>query len=908
MAGSDYDRLQASLGGTYTIERELGRGGMATVYLARDVKHQRRVALKVLDPNLAASLGPERFRREVTTAAQLQHPHVLGLHDSGETSDGQLWFTMPYVEGESLRDRLRHERQMSVQDVVRIIREVAGALDYAHQKGVLHRDIKPENILLTTGGDALLADFGIARALDASAPESTSRGSLTQTGLAIGTPQYMSPEQAAGEPNLDARSDIFSLGGVCFEMLAGEPPFSAPSQQAIVAKLLTTDAPSVRALRPDVSPAIDAILARALKRVPAERWRTAGEMAQALEAEAHATHTSAPAVTPALASEQRPSSRRRVPASALALILGLAIGGGALFAWRSHTQGAAPGESGAIRLAVLPFENVGDTSDAYFADGVTDAVRGKLTGLPGIEVIGSASSAQYRKTTKSPQQIGQELGVRYLLIGRVHWARAAGGTSRVQVSPELIDVSTAADKWQQPFDAPLTDVFQVQGDIASKVARSLEVALTPATQQNLASSPTKDLVAYDSYLRGLALRASGNSPATLRRTISAYRDAVQRDSTFALAWSALGATYALMYSNGVPTPALADSADRASTRALTLQPDLPAARAARSVYYSFVVGDNARALEEAKTGLAHAQTTALLSASVSAEEANGEWDAAAADVARATELDPRNGNLLSRRSEVALARRDTAGARVWAERALVISPANLLFLEQRAMADLQSGDLASARRVAQRPGAVPDPAAYVTYLAAYYDLGWVLDSAQEKLLLTLGIDAFDGDSAVMGLVRAEQYHLRGDETNARAAASIAVRQFAKQLELSRSDAQRHLLLGLSLAYLGRNAEAVQEGDRALAIQPSYRSNHIYGPYFDQVLARIYMMSGQPDRAIDLLESILQHPYYLTRAWLRIDPTFAPLRGNSRFEKLIASGSRATLPNAGDSGNGALTSF
>ncbi len=888
MAGSDYDRLQSALGDAYTIERELGRGGMATVYLARDAKHQRRVALKVLDPNLAASLGPERFRREITTAAQLQHPHILGVHDSGETADGQLWFTMPYVEGESLRDRLRHERQMSVQDVARIVREVAGALDYAHQKGVLHRDIKPENILLTTGGDALLADFGIARALDASAAsEGTSRGGLTQTGLAVGTPQYMSPEQAAGERGLDARSDVFSLGAVCYEMLAGEPPFSAPTQQAIVAKILTTDAPSVRALRPDVSPAIEAILARALQRVPAERWRSAGEMAHALEAEAYAAHTAASVATPAPASLQRAPSRRRIPASALALILGLAIGGGALFAWRSHTQGAAPADSGAIRLAVLPFENVGDTSDAYFADGVTDAVRGKLTGLPGIEVIGSASSAQYRKTTKTPQQIGQELGVRYLLIGRVHWARAAGGTSRVQVSPELIDVSTAADKWQQPFDAPLTDVFQVQGDIASKVAQSLKVALTPQTQQNLAASPTKDLVAYDSYLRGIALRYSGNSPVILRRSIGAFRDAVQRDSSFALAWSGLAGVYALMYSNGVPTPALADSADRASARALALQPDLPQARAVRSIYYSFVVGDHTRALQEAKSGLAHAQTAELLTAAISAEEASGEWEAAAADAARATDLDPRNANSLARRSEVALARRDTASARLWAEQALAIAPANLLYLEQRVMVDVQTGDLAAARREAQRPGAVPDPAAYVSYLATYYDLGWVLDSAQDRLLLSLGVDAFDGDSATKGIVRAEQYHLDGDETNARVAASIAVRNFAKQLESSPSDAQRHLFRGVGLAYLGRNAEALQEGERALAVQPSYRKNQATGPYYDQVLARIYMMAGQQDRAIDLLENVLQRPYYLTRAWLRIDPTFAPLRGNARFDKLVA---------------------
>jgi eukaryotic-like serine/threonine-protein kinase len=433
----------------------------------------------------------------------------------------------------------------------------------------------------------------------------------------------------------------------------------------------------------------------------------------------------------------------------------------------------------------------------------------------------------------------------------------------------------------------------VQGDIASKVAQSLKVALTPATQQDLASSPTKDLVAYDSYLRGTALRASGNSPVTLRRAIGAFRDAVQRDSTFALAWSGLSGAYALLYSNGVPTPALADSANRASSRALALQPDLPEAHAARSAYYSFVVGDHARALEEARSGLAHAQTPALLTASITAEEASGQWDAAAADAARATELDPRNGNTLARRSEVAQARRDTANGRLWAERALAISPANLLYLEQLVMADLQSGNLEAARRESHRPGALVDPAAYVVYVGNYYDLGWVLDSAQNRLLLSLGADAYDGDSAAMGIVRAEQYHLHGDDTNARTAANIAVEQFAKQLALSPSDAQRRIFRGLSLAYAGRNAEAVEEGERALAIQPSYRKNQATGPYYDQVLARIYMMAGQPDRAIDLLESILQHPYYLTRAWLRIDPTFAPLRGNPRFEKLIASGNPVT---------------
>jgi len=882
LTGSDYDQLQSALGNAYTIERELGRGGMATVYLARDAKHQRRVALKVLDPNLAASLGPERFRREITTAAQLQHPHILGVHDSGETADGQLWFTMPYVEGESLRDRLRHERQMAVQDVVRIVREVANALDYAHQKGVLHRDIKPENILLTTGGDALLADFGIARALDASATDNGSRGGLTQTGLSIGTPQYMSPEQAAGERTLDARSDLFSLGAVCYEMLAGEPPFTGTSQQAIIARILTTDAPSVRVLRPDVSPAMDAILARALRRVPPERWPSAGEFGRALEAEGHAVHTPAATAAPALTA----ASRRRIPATAFALLLGLAIGGGLLFAWRSKSHDVVPDSSGAIRLAVLPFENMGDTSDAYFADGVTDAVRGKLTGLPGIEVIGLASSAQYRKTSKTPQQIGQELGVRYLLIGRVHWARGPGGASRVQVSPELVEAGTAASKWQQPFDAPLTDVFQVQADIASKVVQALQVALSPEAKKSLETNPTTDLVAYDSYLRGMALMRSGNSPPILRRSILAFKEAIARDSNLALAWSGLGSASTLLFFNDVRSFALADSADKATARALALQPDLAEARAARSLFYTNVRSDYVRALDEAKTGLAHSPNATLLAAAASAEESLGDWDAAASHAAQAIKLDPRNGGAFARDAQIALWRRDTAAGRKSIERALSLVPGNLSFLEQGIMVELQRGDLAAARRQFQVASDQVGAPVMVSRVGTYYDLGWMLDSAQDRILFNLGPDAFDGDSAQWAIVRAEQYAWRGDRESARKAATLAVEGYQRQIKANPRDDQSRVFLGLSLALAGRYDDAIRAAEQGTAMRSS-ATDAIYGPYNEHILARIYTLAGQPERAMDILEKILQRPYYLTRAWLRIDPTFAPLKGNARFDKLVA---------------------
>jgi len=360
--------LAASLTGRYTIEREVGHGGMATVYLARDLRHERLVALKVLRPDLGAAVGAERFAREIKLAARLQHPHILSVFDSGETATGQLWFTMPYVEGESLRDRIRREHQLSLEETVRITREAALALQYAHEHGIVHRDIKPENVLLTKDGSTLVADFGIARALD-TAPSATGE-SLTATGMVVGTPQYMSPEQAAGDRDVGPRSDVYSLGAVAYEMLTGEPPFTGATAQAVVAKMMSGEAPSVRRARPSVPEAVDVAIRRALAPVPADRYATAAEFAKAMDAAERTTAAPAAVITSA-------RGRRRVPVGAALLGLGICIGAGFLFAWRSR-EGSMAAPGGAIRLAVLPFENLGDSADAYFADGMTDALRGKL--------------------------------------------------------------------------------------------------------------------------------------------------------------------------------------------------------------------------------------------------------------------------------------------------------------------------------------------------------------------------------------------------------------------------------------------------------------------------------------------------------------------------------------------------
>ena len=272
---SSADRLSTALADRYRIERELGQGGMATVYLAQDLKHDRMVAVKVLRPELAAAIGAERFLAEIKTTAKLQHPHILALHDSGE-ADSFLYYVMPFIDGESLRDRLSRETQLPINDAVRIAGEVAGALDYAHRQGVIHRDIKPENILLHDGR-ALVADFGIALAA------SRAGGSrMTETGMSLGTPHYMSPEQAMGERKLTPRSDIFALGAVTYEMLAGDPPFSGTSAQAVVARMLAESPPPLRTPRPSVPPAIEAAVMKALERVPADRFTTAADFASAL--------------------------------------------------------------------------------------------------------------------------------------------------------------------------------------------------------------------------------------------------------------------------------------------------------------------------------------------------------------------------------------------------------------------------------------------------------------------------------------------------------------------------------------------------------------------------------------------------------------------------------------------------
>jgi eukaryotic-like serine/threonine-protein kinase len=883
------DSLQAAIGPQYALRREIGRGGMATVYLAEDTKHQRPIALKVLHAGLSASLGPDRFRREITLAARLQHPHILSVHDSGATPDGRLlWFTMPYVEGESLRDRLTRDTQLPIDEALRLTREIADALAYAHDHAIVHRDIKPENILLTHG-HALVADFGIARALtsEAGGREST----LTGTGIAIGTPTYMSPEQASGDITVDARTDVYSLATVLYEMLAGDPPFTGASVQIVVAKKMTSAPPSIRHARPGVSEALDAVIRKALAPAAADRYPTAQAFSAAL-ANAERTGTApAPARRAAVPSTTSGTqiSGRRFPVAALALILGFLVGAGLLFAWRSRAAGGAGATAaGPIRLAVLPFENIGDSSDAYFADGLTDAVRGKLTTVPGLAVIAPASSRQYRGSAKTPQEIAQELGgVRYLLVGRVRWEKLPGGQSRVRVSPALIDASTGTDKWEQPFDAPLTDVFEVQGDIAGRVVQAVGVALNGNTRENLTERPTDNLAAYDAFLRGEAADdLSNGDPTAIQQAIRQYVQAVTLDSTFAPAWARLSQAYAILSFNVGHTIARADSAHLAAERARALAPNSASTHMALGVYYYDVMSDNTRALAEYTAGLAAAPSNAeMLTHIALVQQTLGHWDASLASVKQAATLDPRDVVTARRLATTYLWLRQFSEAAAAGDRLIVLAPSNPQAIEIRSMIALSMGDLAGAKRYFANAPANVDRTQLGAFYANFWDLYWLLDAPTQRSVLALGPDTF-GSKSAWGSVGAQIAYQRGDSDLMRRRADSARAAFTETLRATPDDDQSRALLGLANAYLGHKQDAMREGERAVAEVPISKDGYS-GPYYAFVLARTYIILGEQAKALDILEQLLKVPFYLSPGWLKVDPTFDPLRTNPRFQRLVA---------------------
>jgi serine/threonine protein kinase/tetratricopeptide (TPR) repeat protein len=510
-------QLEAGLAGRYHLERELGEGGMAVVFLAQDLRHDRKVAVKVLRPDLSAAIGAERFLREIKLAAGLNHPHILPLYDSGQAGE-LLFYVMPNMEGRSLRERLQRERQLPLADAIALTREVASALDYAHRHQVVHRDIKPENILLHEGS-AMVADFGIGKALSA-------EGSLTQTGMVMGTPIYMSPEQAAGDPDVDGRTDLYSLACVLFEMLTGEPPFTGATPQAIIAKRFVSPIPKVRVAR-DVPEAVDDALTRALARTPVDRFATAAQFSEALRG----INGSGP-------SEQ---------ATAL-----------------GRTPASSPARKA---IAVLPLANMSaDPENEYCSDGMTEEIINALAKVPGVQVASRTSSFAFKGKEVDVRTIGEKLGVSSLLEGSV---RKVG--NRVRITAQLINVADGYHLWSETYDRQLEDVFAIQDEISHAIVDALKLRLGSGADTLVA--PAKNIEAYTLYLKGRFVFNKDTEPST-RKALDFFQQSLLQDPGYARSYAGIADCWTQLADDFVVPDDAYPRAKAAATRALQHDPDL----------------------------------------------------------------------------------------------------------------------------------------------------------------------------------------------------------------------------------------------------------------------------------------------------------------------------------------------
>jgi serine/threonine-protein kinase len=695
----------------------------------------------------------------------------------------------------------------------------------------------------------------------------------------------MSPEQATAGP-VDGRTDIYALGCVLYEMLAGEPPFTGPTAQAILAKRVLEPVPHVRTLRDTVSEGLERALERALARYPADRFADAEAFGRALED--HAGRPASPAETVVSAPAAPGYRRRRVPALASALVLGFLIGLGVLFAWRRSRPGTGA-VAGSRVIAVIPFESVGDSADAYFADGVTDEVRAKLARIEGLDVIARGSSAEYRGTTKPPRQIARELGASHLLTATVRWNKTPGQTSRVRVSAELVEVSpdrTPRTRWGENFDAAMSDVFQVQADIAGQVAGALHVALGDSLRRSLASRPTRNLDAYDAYLRGKA-RFGDITPAKLRAAAAEFQRAVDLDPGFASAWAALSTVHLMLFRLGGMQVRDAEAAEREMERARTLGPELPETYFARGTYLEFK-GDMKGALGVYEAGLrATPNNPDLLSNLAGVKDALGQHEAALEDMQRASRLDPRSPALAFTMFNTYFGLRRYAEAQRALDQARALVPPSVSLLHEQAYLRAAMGDLAGAREAFRQAHRIADSSAVVAYVALREDLLWLLDDAQQRRVLTLTPADLDGGRADWALALAQTYYRRGDRAQARAYADTADKELELLLPsaLSAGDsAQFAGLQALALAYTGSAPAAVRKAEAAL---PAARTSAWQRDYVQYLLARIQVIGGRHDEAVALLEPLLEsRSTRVSAGFLRINDDFAALRRNPRFVRLV----------------------
>lgn len=873
----NHRELEKVLPDRYSLERELGRGGMAVVYLARDRKHDRKVALKVLRPEVAGSMGADRFLREIRIAANLSHPHILALYDSGET-EGVFYYVMPYVEGETLRDRLDREGSLSVEEALEIIREVGGALAHAHEQGLVHRDIKPANIFLSQG-HALLADFGIARAVGEAGSDR-----VTRTGLAIGTPRYMSPEQWSGDTSVDARTDIYSLACVLYEMLTGEPPFTGATPQVVLARQAKDPVPSIQKERPDVPASVDAAIARALSKEPEDRFPSVEEFSEGL--------TESGAV-PSLPGRNRWMTLLRRLRNRIALrYVAILLAGSGLGYAAVANLGDGGGSGDRERIVVLPFRNIGPEEAEYFSAGVTEEITGRLSAVSGLDVIAPTSARKYEGSDKSLQQIASELDVGYLMEGSVRWGGGSRAERKVRVTSRVLRGSDGEQIWTESYDGQGSEVLAIQTRIAREVTSALDVVLGERDEDRLEDQPTENLAAFDYYLRGNDFYRRSWERENVARAIDMYQRATERDPTFARAFARLGQTHAWMFRLGYDRSEDRLEASRSAIdSALALDQRLTEAHVASGLYYYWGRWNYQEAIAELVTAREIEPGNALVHRQIgNVRRRQGEWNAAVESYRRAGELDPRNHLVWFNLGETYLHIRQFEEADRYLTRATTLAPdffgGQLLNVFLRVNRD---GDIEGARRILTELEEQFSPADWRPLLGFWtFGLSRMLYSPEEALR-RMAPGRYGMDSVSYHLAKAGALERHEGESAAEAhydsARALLERKRVPRDDQTPDDAWTEGRLAVVYAAGDRDERAVRAARRAVSLTSD---DALDGPQWIYNLAQVHLMVGDTSAALDQLELAVSIPSRQSRHWLREDPRWDPIRSRSRFQALVQS--------------------
>ncbi|HUP50271.1 MAG TPA: protein kinase [Thermoanaerobaculia bacterium] len=863
--------------GPYEILDSLGAGGMGEVYRARDTRIGREVAVKILpDAHRLESDRLHRFEQEARAAGALNHPNLVTIHDVG-THEGTPYIVMELLEGETLREKIASTHPLPPRKTIDYAAQIAAGLAAAHERGIIHRDLKPENIMITGDGRVKILDFGLAKLR---APEEAFRTDEvtahrgTRTGTVLGTASYMSPEQVRAE-QVDARSDIFALGTILHEMLSGASPFHRGSSADTTSAILRDDPPP---LPPSARthPSLVRVVHRCLEKNPEERFQSARDLAFDLQAIEDELRTG----------PRTPIRRSMMPLLASGVVVALAV---ALLLTRPHGS-EKPATSSAERnmIVIFPFENLGDPADAYFAAGITEEITSRLASVQDLGVISRTTAVEYSRKGKTLKQVGQELGVDYVLEGSVRWDKPG---NRVRVTPQLIRVSDDTHLWADRYDRKLDQIFEVQSNIAEEVVRQLDVKLLERERRALDARPTDNLEAYELYLR--ARNENVPEERSLRTRVALLEQAVRLDSKFAFAHAELGSTHAAMYHWGFDrASARLQQADRSINAALVINPQLPEAHRARGFYYYWGFLDYQKALEEfAIARESRPNDAQLLRGIAFVNRRQGRFEEAVRNLLAAQRLDPRNAQAFSQLGITYMRLRRFEKAEQMFVRATNISPhdtsAHSLRLDN--LWHWKASPQEGRRALEGMPDTGDEHSTFMWYEQELLEGG--LDGALKRLTSS-NVKIFHfapvgRDQAYLPkqLLVGQTYALMGDSIAARESFQAALPVLGKAAGENPEDARIHSALGLAYAGLGRKEDAIREGELAVQMYPLSK-DALLGTRRLQDLAQIYAAVGEKEKAIGVLEKLLSIPSLISTTILKVDPAWDPLRGHPRFEALL----------------------